>query len=203
MRSFAKCLRELFSMRARRFYCDSRSRAESVVGICHNQLLLRGTLPDSQSIGPQRMDRNTEGSRYETGVSILTTTTQSFSTAQLAELTGLSMRVLQEWHRADVAPASETRRGDKVYLSYTEDQAGTVLALVDLHDRGMSWKVIRRIAAFLPRPITKHQYLIASKKIVLGRDGDASAIETMRGLANLALVVEVEDIMSKVSGKRR
>jgi hypothetical protein len=147
------------------------------------------------------MGGHPERSEAGAGKLILTTTEQRFSTADLAKLAGLSMRVLQGWHRRDVAPASEDRHGEKIYLSYTVDQAATVLALVDLHDRGMSWKIIKRIAAFLPRPITKHQFLIADKKIIYGRDDHASTIKAACSMANPALVIEVEDITSRVSSR--
>jgi DNA-binding transcriptional MerR regulator len=149
------------------------------------------------------LGRNTEGSEAGTGTPVLIAAVieRRYSTAELAKLTGLSARLLQTWHRRDIAPASENWRGEKMYLSYTADQAATVLALVDLHDRGMNWKVIARIAAFLPRPISAHQYLIVSETTALARNGNAATVSACLSLANLALVVGVEDLLSKIKAR--
>jgi hypothetical protein len=142
------------------------------------------------------LEMNTEGSEAGTGAPVLIAAVieRRYSTAELAKLTGLSVSVLQKWHRQDVAPGSEECCEERMRMSYTVDQAATVLALNDLHDRGMSWKVIARIAAFLPRPISAHQYLIVSKKTALARNGDAAAVSA-------CLVVGVEDLLSKIKAR--
>lgn len=131
-------------------------------------------------------------------MSYLTSVSATYSTSQLSRITGLSVSTLQKWHRQGIAPASVDRssKGTNL-LRYSEDQAITVMVLLNLHRRGIHWRVVRRIAATLEGPWSRYRYLIALETRMFGAHTDAEGMEGMKGLANMALVVETEEIISR------
>lgn len=182
------------------FNCGPAALAMVAGMICHNQLLLRGTLPDSQTIGPQGMDRNTEGSGYETGVSILTTT-QSFSTAQLAELTGLSMRVLQRWCKSRHAPATMGARGNRPMLQYSEEQAVRVLILAELRARHAT-SSLERLAAFVPISLGDRRYIGCDGRDVVELKGLSDELRQTISLMRLVSVIDIEELRGRLKSTR-
>lgn len=59
------------------------------------------------------------------------------------------------------------------------------------------WKDVQRIAVFVPSLLSGYKFLAISRKRAIAVDSHASAIQAMYDLANLGLVLEIEDFLSK------
>lgn len=126
------------------------------------------------------------------------TTLPSITTSQLSRITGLDVRTLQRWHKKGIAPATVeigTRR--TFVLTYTEEQAYTVLVLDDFRRRKMKWRAVLKAAEQLGS-VAACRYLIGHENGVDGLETEKTAISTMTALLGMGWAIDRADMLAKL-----
>jgi DNA-binding transcriptional MerR regulator len=132
---------------------------------------------------------------------------QSFTSAQVAQLTGITLRQLQWWDEKKIVAAS--RDGHR--RAYSLDDLAEIAIICDLRRRGFSLQKIRRVGQFLRKQLGKRlvQTVRAADEYHLLTDGRHIYLEdSARGVVDLLknsqqpmLTVCLSDTIERVCGE--
>lgn len=103
-------------------------------------------------------------------------TERIFSSAEISEIAGVSLRQLQWWDEQKVvSPRHEGHK--RVYLA---EEAVEIAAIAELRRKGFSLQKIRRVLRFLEKEMTRRvtEVFSASSEMHLVTDGKAVYLET-------------------------
>lgn len=124
----------------------------------------------------------------------------TYTTSELAKISGISADQLKEWDRTDkLRPERILRkRGRSHERRYSREQALGVIALGELKRRGVSAPRVREAAALLPLALSEYAYLVFDGRLIFPKHTAAEAGEFSSDIPNGVRVVRVAPLLDKL-----
>lgn len=123
----------------------------------------------------------------------------SYTTSQLASISGFSVDQLKEWDDARLLRPGRIlrRRGKSGERRYTREQAVGLLALAQLRDGGVSGPKVRAAAGRLPATPSKVLYLVFDGRAMHPQANDAE-LAAMVNPSVAVRVVHVDSLLERL-----
>ena len=124
---------------------------------------------------------------------------ETYTTAALAKISGISRDQLVQWDRAGLLKPARRPRGKVSERIYTGEQALGVVALGELRRCGVSDRRIRNASALLPPTLSDYSYLVFDGRMVYARSTEAEVIALFTKSKSECRVLEVRPLLVKLA----
>ena len=131
----------------------------------------------------------------------------SFTSLEVAELTGLTLRQLQWWDEQKIVVAS--REGHR--RVYSLDDLAEIAILCDLRQRGFSLQKIRRVVRFLQKELGRRlvqtvrsadeYHLLTDGRHIYLQDSARGVVDLLKNSQQPMLTVCLSDTIERVCGE--